>query len=93
MTGRDGNKREVSMNLKVDGSKLTGTVGGPMGDTDISDGKVDGDTITFSVVREFNGNQMKMNYTGKVTGDEIAFKVARDGGEGRTNEFTAKRAQ
>ena len=94
MQGRDGNKREVTMNLKADGDKLTGTVGGPMGDTDITDGKVDGDNISFTVVREFNGNQMKMNYKGAVSGDQIKFKVARDGAqEGRTMEFTAKRSQ
>jgi hypothetical protein len=94
MQGPNGNARQVTLNLKADGSKLTGTVGGQRGDTDISDGKVDGDTITFSVVREFNGNQMKMNYTGKVSGDSIQFKVEREGGRGgRGMEFTAKRAQ
>ena len=55
-----------------------------MGDTDISNGKVDGDTVSFDVVREFNGNSMTLHYTGKVAGDEIHFTVAREGGEGRT---------
>lgn len=89
--GRGGNAREVTMNFKADGDKLTGTIGGPRGDTEISDGKINGDEISFSVVREFQGNAVKLNYTGHVSGDEIHFKVQREGGEAR--EFTAKRAQ
>mgnify|MGYP001547868497 FL=1 len=93
MPGRGGDTREVTFDLKADGAALTGTVSNPRGGaTDISDGKVDGETVSFSVVREFNGNQIKMNYTGKVEGDEIHFKVERDGGQGRSREFTAKRA-
>ncbi len=90
--GRGGQTRQVTMNLKADGAALTGTIGGPQGDTEITNGKVDGDTITFTVTREFQGNSVKMNYTGKVSGDEIKFKQEREGGEGRTQEFTAKRS-
>lgn len=100
MAGRNGETREVALDLKAEGSTLTGSVSSPMGATDISDGKIDGDTITFSLVREFNGNQVKTNYTGKVNGDQIQFTVAREGGQGgqgrqgggRSREFTAKRA-
>lgn len=91
MAGRNGQKREVSINLKADGDKLTGSVGGRMGDTDITNGKVDGDTIKFDVVREFNGNSMTMHYTGKVSGDSIQFTVAREGSDGPGMEFTATR--
>jgi hypothetical protein len=93
--GRDGASRTITMNLKADGDKLTGTVGGQMGETDITDGHVDGDTISFAIVREMNGNSVKMNYTGKVSGDEIQFKMQPEGGGaggGRAREFTAKRA-
>lgn len=91
--GRNGQTRTQTFDLKADGASLTGTVSaGQMGDTKISDGKVDGDTISFSVVREFNGNSMKINYTGKVSGETIQFKSQREGAD-RTNEFTAKKAQ
>jgi|SRR5438876_6743099 len=90
--GRGGNTQTQTFNLKADGSTLTGTVSGRMGDTEISDGKIDGDTISFSVVREMQGNKIKINYTGKVSGDGINFKMQREGGEGRSGEFTAKRA-
>lgn len=92
VAGRGGQTRTVTMSLKADGAKLTGTVGGPQGDTEITDGKVDGDTITFTVTREFQGNSMKVNYTGKVAGDEIKFKSEMAGGQRPPQEFTAKRS-
>lgn len=93
MQGRNGSMT-VNMNLKADGAKLTGTVGGRNGDTDISDGKVDGDDVSFTVVREFNGNQIKQNYKGKLEGDTIHFTVTREGGNGggQARTFDAHRA-
>ena len=95
MQGRNGNTMTVTMNLKADGGKLTGTVSGRNGDTEISDGKVDGDNVSFTVVREFNGNQFKQNYTGKLDGDTIHFTITTEGGMGRGRErkMDAKRAQ
>ena len=66
----NGNTMTMTMNLKADGDKLTGTVSGRRGDTDISDGRIDGDNISFKVVREFNGNQMTQTYKGHVDGDD-----------------------
>ena len=90
--GRDGNTRDIVISLKADGDKLTGTMGGPRGDTEISNGKIDGEQISFTVVREFQGNQVKVNYTGTISGAEIRFKMQREGGQGAGREFTAKRA-
>ena len=90
--GRGGNTQKVTMDLKADGDKLTGSISNPQGETAISDGKVSGDTVTFTVTREMQGNTMKMNYTGKVSGDEIKFSVVREGGQGQAREFTAKRS-
>ncbi|BDC52154.1 hypothetical protein F183_A44690 [Bryobacterales bacterium F-183] len=91
MPGRGGQTRTTTMNLKQSGSSLTGTVSGMGGDTEISEGKVNGDKISFAVVREFNGNTMKMLYEGTLAGDELKLKVGREGGD-RMNEVTAKRA-
>ena len=60
-----------------------------MGETAISDGKVDGDNISFVVKMERNGNEIKMPYTGKVSGNEIQFK--RESPRG-VQEFTAKKS-
>ena len=89
--GRNGNKQTQTFDFKADGSTLTGTVQGRGGEAQISDGKIDGDTISFTVTREFNGNSMKMNYTGKVSGDSIQFKMSIEGRD-NTREMTAKRS-
>ena len=86
MEGRGGNAITVNMNLKADGDKLTGTVSGRMGESDISAGKVDGDNVNFDVVREFNGNKFTQHYTGKVDGDTIHFTIKTEGGMGGGQE-------
>ncbi|MEO8129019.1 MAG: hypothetical protein ABJF23_18155 [Bryobacteraceae bacterium] len=87
--GRDGETRTQTFDLKQDGSTLSGTVSTPMGENKISDGKVDGDTVSFVVKMERNGNEMKMPYTGKISGNEIQFKVESPRG---TREMTAKKS-
>ena len=97
--GRNGSQT-VTMDLKADGSTLTGTVAGGMGGRggapgQISEGKIDGNTITFKVVREFNGNQFVTSYKGTVDGDTMKLDVTRPGrggGEPMTNTVTAKRS-
>jgi hypothetical protein len=104
MPGPGGQTREVTFNLKADGDKLTGTVTTPRGESEISDGKVEGDHISFTQTFEFNGNSMKILYDGKVNGDQIEFTRKREGGGGQGGRggrggrggmggtFTAKRA-
>ena len=89
MQGRDGQTMTTTFNLKADGNTLTGTVSGRMGETDITNGKIDGDNVSFDVVREFNGNTITLHYKGTVSGDTINFKI--EGGRGPAREFTAKR--
>jgi hypothetical protein len=88
---RQGGTREQTFNFKADGDKLTGTVSGRQGDVAIADGKISGDTISFTVKMEYGGNSVEQKYTGAVSGDEIKFK--REGGQGAAREFTAKRAK
>ncbi len=90
--GRGGQAMETTFNFKVDGDTLTGTIAGARGESKISDGKVSGDEISFTQVLEFNGNQIKLLYKGKVSGDEIQFTREREGGQGRSQQFTAKKA-
>ena len=63
--GRQGGPaRQVTITLKQDGNKLTGTVpgfgrgGGGGQETEITNGKVDGNNVSFEVKREYNGNAM-----------------------------------
>jgi hypothetical protein len=68
--------------FKVDGSKLTGeTTSQMMGKSTITDGKVDGDSLSFTITVKFQDNEVKLNYTGKVSGKQIRFHVeSADGG-------------
>jgi hypothetical protein len=91
--GRQGNTREVTITLKAEGEKLTGTVSGRQGDTPIADGKIKGDEISFTVTQTIQGNEVKTNYAGKVSGDEIKFTRTFGGGDRPPVEFTAKRAK
>ena len=84
---------ENTFTLKVDGDKLTGTITmGQFGEAPISEGKVDGDNVSFLVVREFNGNQFRINYKGKVAGDEMKLSGEVVGMD-RTFEMTATRVK
>ena len=78
--GRNGNTQTVNFNFTVSGSTLTGKVTTMRGDMDITNGKVDGDNISFDVVSNFNGNSMTQTYTGKADGETIKFTRAMGGG-------------
>ena len=92
--GREGRTMEMTLNLKADGNQLTGTMSGARGgETAISDGKINGDVITFKVKREFQDRSFVMNYEGKVAGDEIKFKQTMEGGDRPPREFTATRSK
>jgi hypothetical protein len=79
----------TTFTFAVAGTALSGTVDGGRGATPIADGKVDGNTITFSTtVAGRDGTPNKQTYTGKVGTDSIDF--TREGGRGPVT-FTAKK--
>ena len=82
---------ESTFTFKVDGDKLTGTVVGQMGEAPITDGKVNGDKVSFAVTREFNGNTFKITYEGTVNGNEMKLTVHFPGRE-EGFEMTAKKS-
>ena len=97
--GRNGGPdRTTTLTLKTEGAKLTGKVsapgrGGQAADTEISGGKVDGDSISFLLVREFNGNSNTNKYSGKIAGDKIAGKIeSTRNGETQSRDWEAKRS-
>src|SRR5271155_4023099 len=90
--GQAGQTQTITFNLKADGGILTGSVSGRGGDTEITDGKIDGENISFSITRTMGDRSFKMNYNGTISGDEIKFKAAPEGGQNPGREFTAKRA-
>lgn len=81
---------ERTFAFKVDGTKLTGeTTSEMMGKSTITDGKVDGDNLSFSIKVNFQGNDMVVKYKGKVTGD--AMKLSSEFPNGPTIEWNAKK--
>jgi len=59
----------------------------------ISNGKVDGNNISFDVVRETQAGSMTTKYAGTVAGAELNLKVTSNrGGQDTTVEVVAKRA-
>jgi hypothetical protein len=78
--------REIIFVFQVNDGKVTGTAVGPQGDAPITDAKLDGDKITFTVERD----QFKAVFTGTITGDEM--KLSGTVGE-RTFELPAKRVK
>jgi hypothetical protein len=97
--GRNGGEaRKTTLKLKADGEKLTGTLitpgrqGGDPRETAISDGKVKGDEVSFSVTVEFNNNKMTRKYNGKVSADTIKGKIEFErNGETQSRDWEAKR--
>jgi hypothetical protein len=82
---------ESTFTFKVDGAKLTGTVASQMGESAISEGKIDGDKVAFAVTRDFNGQTFKITYEGVVSGNELKLTVHFPGRE-EGFEMTAKKA-
>jgi len=87
--GRNG-PQTITFDFHVDGSTLTGKVTTMRGDMDISNGKVDGDNISFDQVMNFNGNSMTINYKGTADGAD-SIKFTRQMGERPATDFVAKR--
>ena len=92
--GRSGNMQTNTIVLKQEGTRLTGTLdGGRGGPVEITNGKVEGDMVSFTVVRNFNGNEIKQNFKGTISGSEIKFTRTTEGGQGgQPVEFTAKKS-
>ena len=86
--------QKIRFEFKAEAGKLTGKTislfGGNTRETEIQDGKVEGDSLSFVQVMNFQGNEIRINYTGKVAEDGIAF--TREVGDRGKSEFKASRA-
>jgi len=93
-----GTEQKITLKLKVEGDKVTGKVTSPgrqdaaAVETEIKDGKIKGDEISFTVTREYNGNTMTQKYSGKVTADAIKGKIESErNGQPQSRDWEAKR--
>ena len=85
-------KQDYTYTFKVEGATLTGTAKGNLiTDSALSDGKVDGNKITFVEKGSYMGMPLTFNYSGELVGEEIRFKRELMGFP--AEEFVAKRSQ
>lgn len=96
--GRNGGpERKSTMKVKVEGEKVTGKISSPgrdgaVNEIEITEGQVKGAELTFTVVREVNGNKFTQKYNGKIEKDVIKGKVAFErNGEAQSRDWEAKR--
>jgi len=73
-----GDPMKIFYNFKVDGQNLTGTTGPEGMESPFTEGKIDGDNISFTVAF----GEMKMKMKGKIAGEEIKLKMEMEGGMG-----------
>jgi hypothetical protein len=73
----DGNEYPLNYTFKVDSGKLTGTGQSPQGTVDLTDGKLKGDSLSFSI--DVGG--VKILNTGKYysAGDSISLNIDYQG--------------
>lgn len=78
-----------------DGEKLTGKavseIGARKREAELKEGAIQGDTLSFVETHNFQGNEVRIGYTGKLIDKEIKF--TRKIGDFATTEFVAKRVQ
>ena len=87
----NGNAVPLAFDLKTDGAAVTGSVTGlPSGVTEIKEGKVQGDNLTFSVNTTYQGDPIKLVYKGRVQEDGIHFSMGLEDGSWGV-AFVAKR--
>jgi hypothetical protein len=90
--GPDGSSYPLTFTFKQDGGKLTGSVQGPQGDPiDISNGKVDGNSVSFDV--SFNGLTISHAGTVNDAGDEIKLSTKTSNPDFPAHDLTLKKAK
>lgn len=89
-----GDRIEGGLKLKQEGEKVTGVAVRNENETEIKDGKVVGDEISFVVVREREGRKVTAKYKGKISGDSVKGKVESDwSGDWQTLDWEGTRGK
>ncbi len=70
--------QEITVSLKTAGDTVTGTLAGAMGSTEIKNGKVDGDAVTFeaTITEPFS---ISITVAATVAGDAMTGQVKTQG--------------
>jgi hypothetical protein len=92
---KKGKEIQSTLTLKTEGGKLSGELRRGKKSVEISNGKVDGDEISFEVNAQRNDQEVVQKFAGKVEGDKITGTMSggRPGGGGKSREWEAKRSK
>ena len=85
--------QKYTFTLRQEDNTVTGKansdIAGEKHESTIIAGKVDGDTVSFVELLDFQGNELRITYTGRSSGDEISF--TREVGGFATEKLVARR--
>jgi hypothetical protein len=88
----NGSSVPLVIHLTSGNGVVTGTVEGlPTTPAAIHDGKMDGDTVSFWVSTDYQGQTYKLVYKGRAAGGQIAFTLGTDDGSWSTQMTAEKR--
>jgi len=82
---------EATFTFRVTDGKLAGSVASTMGDSEISEGKLDGDNISFAVVRKISDQEFRLNYKGTVGEKEMKLTLTIPAMFNSSYELVAKK--
>jgi len=81
--------------FKLEGTKLTGSAKSQVGDrtreAELTEGKVEGDAISFVELLTFGDREIRITYTGKLSGNGNEIRFTRQVGEFAREEIVARR--
>jgi hypothetical protein len=84
-------EQKYTWDLKADGSKLTGKFTSTNGNGEITEGKIQGDDLSWVEMLKFQDMDLRIEYKAKLSGDEL--KITRKVADIATEEGTATRAK
>jgi enterochelin esterase-like enzyme len=86
-------RQKYTYTLKQDGDKLTGKANSEVNnekrETELTEGKVEGDKVSFIEMFNFQGNDIRITYHGTISSNEM--KLTREVGTFAKEEIVAKR--
>lgn len=87
--------QKYTYTLKQDGTNLTGKANSEVNDqkreTDLKEGRVTGESISFVEMLNFQDNEIRIAYTGKLTTNVNEIKFKREVGDFATEDIVLKR--
>ncbi len=87
--------QKYTFEFKADGAGFTGkasqNIGGADSESEIVEGKIDGDKVSFVENLDYSGMPLRIEYTGTLSGDEM--QLTRDVGGQGGESFKAKRVK